>query len=229
MSGFLDRLASGVLRADRSIHPSVGSIWSAPRSVDAVESSSEILVPRAPRRADAPPRPPIQKRSRADAQNTVQTQPAPAPPAAQPAIAESVVFKPLVAVPQPDTLVAGKSELTMPPHRENLQREQAQHTDPDRPRPIVSPSHLVPATNSPALPVSANRTSPSFMTPQSPPSSRPLQSTQKPSSESDFIEIHIGRIEVLAAPQRAAQPAAPARPRKSVDLAEYLRRDRRAK
>jgi hypothetical protein len=227
MSGFLERLASGVLRANRAIHPSVGSIWSGPRNGEAIESSSEILAPQAPRRADAPPRLLIEQRPHAAAQNT--DQPKPAPPAAQPAIAESVVFKPLVVVPQQDTFVAGQSELTLPPHREELPREQEQHTNTVRPWPIVSPSHLVPTIKTPASPVSANRTSPSFMPPQRLPSSRPIQSAQRTSSESDSIEIHIGRIEVLAAPQRVAQTATPARPRKSVDLAEYLRRDRRAK
>jgi len=224
MSGFLERLASGVLRANSSIHPSVGSIWSAPRSGEAIESSSEIQTSR---RDDAPPRPPIEQRSHTAAQHTNQPQPAPAPSAAPPTPAESVVFKPLVAVPQQETFVAGQSELTLA-HREKLPREPEHDTNPDRLRPIVSPSRLVPATKTPTLPLSANRASPSFMPSQRPASSRP-QSAQRPSGESDSIEIHIGRIEVLAAPQRAAQPAAPARPRKSVDLAEYLRRDRRAK
>jgi len=46
--------------------------------------------------------------------------------------------------------------------------------------------------------------------------------------EPDKVEIHIGRIEVTAVPQEAPRPAA-TRPRKSLDLGEYLkRRDGRA-
>jgi hypothetical protein len=46
--------------------------------------------------------------------------------------------------------------------------------------------------------------------------------------EPDKVEIHIGRIEVTAVPQEAPRPAA-TRPRKSLDLSEYLkRRDGRA-
>jgi hypothetical protein len=46
--------------------------------------------------------------------------------------------------------------------------------------------------------------------------------------EHDKVEIHIGRIEVTAVPQEAPRPVA-ARPRKSLDLGEYLkRRDGRA-
>jgi hypothetical protein len=41
--------------------------------------------------------------------------------------------------------------------------------------------------------------------------------------EPDRVEIHIGRIEVTAVPQEAPRPA-PTRPRKSLDLGEYLKR-----
>jgi hypothetical protein len=41
--------------------------------------------------------------------------------------------------------------------------------------------------------------------------------------EGDKVEIHIGRIEVTAVPPEAPRPAA-ARPRKSLDLGEYLKR-----
>ena len=41
--------------------------------------------------------------------------------------------------------------------------------------------------------------------------------------EGDKVEIHIGRIEVTAVPPEAPRPAA-TRPRKSLDLGEYLKR-----
>jgi hypothetical protein len=41
--------------------------------------------------------------------------------------------------------------------------------------------------------------------------------------EPDRVEIHIGRIEVTAVPQETPRPA-PTRPRKSLDLGEYLKR-----
>jgi hypothetical protein len=76
------------------------------------------------------------------------------------------------------------------------------------------------------VPVPAGaRIAPSFP----PPSQRQAQPAPSLAEESDAIEIHIGRIEVLAAPPRPAQPAAPRPARKSLDLGEYLRGERRSR
>jgi hypothetical protein len=52
-----------------------------------------------------------------------------------------------------------------------------------------------------------------------------IQRRPTASAEPDEIHIHIGRIEVTAVPQSVPRPAAP-QPRKSVNLAEYLKRRR---
>jgi hypothetical protein len=53
------------------------------------------------------------------------------------------------------------------------------------------------------------------------------QQEPRAAHEPDEIQIHIGRIEVTAAlPQQPARPSAPPI-RKSTDLGEYLKRDRR--
>jgi len=54
----------------------------------------------------------------------------------------------------------------------------------------------------------------------------PLQAAQPP----DDIQIHIGRIEVVAVPPPAPQPRAPRAPDRSLSLDAYLnRRDRRTR
>jgi hypothetical protein len=61
--------------------------------------------------------------------------------------------------------------------------------------------------------------------------SQPVQripAAPKPSaSAQDQIEIHVGRIEIIAAPPPVAPVAAPRRSRSSVNLAEYLKRGER--
>jgi hypothetical protein len=54
-------------------------------------------------------------------------------------------------------------------------------------------------------------------------SSQPAPTVHSSPSQSDDIQIHIGRIEVVAVPQQAPRPAAPAT-RKGISLDEYLSR-----
>jgi hypothetical protein len=254
MSGFLQRLASGVLHAQRAIHPAVESIWSAPGisapgkmpapgAAEPIEFSSEVLTPPPPRRVDTPGPPgtqtPGQLHSIPHAQpegsnpasdRAVDSR-AQLPAIARTVIAEGVPFQPLVVPPQ------RKGVSTLPPEQQANEATQPsevnlhplihasppEHSGLKQQQSVETARSLVPAPRIPAPPRSPGAQAPSFRSP----SQRPAQSAQSLREEPDAIEIHIGRIEVLAAPPRPAQPAATKPARKSLDLGEYLRRDRR--
>jgi hypothetical protein len=243
MSGFLRRLAAGALHPQPAIHPSVGTIWSAaetmgrgtgaPAMEESIESTSEVLAP-PPGRTDAepsgahPPQPdPHLHIPRMHPQGSI-----PFPDrkahkhAMPPAIDEAAAFSPLVANPErrdvftpPQANSAAQSNPgILPPHGISPVGAGSQS-----PRRTEFTTPLVPAPRMPVPAISAVRTAPAFL----PPSQRPAQPAPSHAEERDAIEIHIGRIEVLAAPPRPAQPAAPGGARKSLDLGEYLRRERR--
>jgi hypothetical protein len=242
MSGFLQRLASSVLDAQRAIHPVVGNIWSAGEVTEpdvreplAAAEPFESSVP-LPRRADAPA-PAVTQPSTQQAA-APQIQPERSTPvsesavhhdAQEPAIVEGVAFQPLVASPQ-------HSEAIPPPPHPVTSPE---HTGPLPPQPVTSPKHTAPRPPHrieiarplmpvPPIPVPAPagaRKAPALQ----PLSQRQAQPAASLPREPDSIEIHIGRIEVLAAAPRPAQPAAPRPTRKSLDLGEYLRGERRSR
>jgi hypothetical protein len=83
---------------------------------------------------------------------------------------------------------------------------------------VAEPAQRAAASQSVVAPVAASRSDLSRR-----------QSFAQPAREPDTIEIHIGRIEVLATqPQQVQRP--PAQPaRKSLDLGEYLRRGGRTR
>jgi hypothetical protein len=250
MSGFLQRLASGVLHEQRAIHPAVGTIWSAPGitgpgmmewpgMAEPIQSSEDVRLPPSPRRADAPASPATQQFTQQPA--TPQMQPERIAPvsdsavrgdAEQPAIAEAITFQPLVASTQRRTV----STLPPAPHA-NETTEQSEAIPPPR-HPVISPENsphqmygiestqpLVPALRIAVPAMVGAHKAPSFL----PPSQRHAQLAQSVVEEPNSVEIHIGRIEVLAAPSRPAQTPAPRSARKSLDLGEYLRRERRSR
>jgi hypothetical protein len=218
MTGFLRRLASGVLHSERAIHPAVGSMWSAQRVAEAIESSGENLVP--PTRHADDPAPwmiqPIRDAMRGDAPHRAEP-----PTESRRNVAETAGFKPLVPLSQPNA--ASRTPDFARDH------EAFVPTGPGAPR---EPAHSQPALHAQSsfLPIATSRipAAPSPAGREAAPLSRPSQGAQPPASEHDAIEIHIGRIEVLAAPPPPAQPA-PRPARKSLDLGEYLRRDGRTR
>jgi hypothetical protein len=246
MSGFLERLAAGVLHEQRAVHPSVGTIWSAagtmgreleaPGTGQPLEISSEVVAA-PPRHADAPQPPATQPLQLHGIRHHPRMQPERSPRIAesegkrhaeQPVIDEAVAFRPLVVSPQ------RKDASALPPASRTDAAAQASESilthrlhapspdDAGSRHPNRIESTLVP----PRIPLpgpTASHTASPFL----PPSPRPAQPSPSHAEERDAIEIHIGRIEVLAAPPRPAQPAAPAPARKSLDLGEYLRRERR--
>jgi len=254
MSGFLRRLAAGVLHEQRAIHPAAGTIWSAagmtgpgimepPGTAEPIESSSEVRARPSPRRADAPAPPEKQQPTQHSTQQPAKPLRLPednAPvsdsavkrDAEQSAIAEAITFQPLVASPQRRAVAT-----LAPAPQANATTQQGEAASPPRHQ-VTSPEHtssqqipriestrpLAPGSRIPVPAIADARKAPSFL----PPSQRQARPPQSPAEEPDSIEIHIGRIEVLAAPPRPEQPAKPKSARKSPDLGEYLRRERRS-
>jgi len=242
MSNFLQRLAAGVMHPQRAIHPSVGSIWSAagvtgaettgpllsaPASPETVEFSSEMVVPPSPRPVSAPTTPaptepnfPLPKQPDLAPQRHAPIRTAfPHQNLERPSILEApartaVAFQPLVALPQKS---AGTAALFGPQSNEGIGQSAGILRPGLRPTAEQFPRLAVPPPRIPAPAAPSLR----------PPSGQTAQHAQSPTHEPDAIEIHIGRIEVLAAQPRPVQPAAPTPARKSLDLREYLRRERR--
>jgi len=239
MSGFLHRLAAGVLHPQHAIHPSVGTIWSAagmteaPGSGEPIESSGEVLVP-PPRRADAPAvngtrSPPERSPHLSDSDVHKHTEQPAVPgaialaPLVAPSEARVVSKRPLTAesaqsVEQTQSALPSRKHSSSPQDADTQQSHRIEPKEPLVPPRISSPRMTVPAMapvrRAPPIPL---------------PSERPAHPAGSPAEERDAIEIHIGRIEVLATLPRSAPPTAPARARKSLDLEEYLRGDRRSR
>jgi hypothetical protein len=230
MTGFLQRLASGVLHPESAIHPTVGTVWSAPGMTgpaEPFESSVDVGVPPLARGADAPALAATQPSIQQVVKSPIQSRRSAAiPETAVQALVEADDFQPLVAFPH------RKGVSALPPvphaaadpqqsHANSAVRPQA--TSPERTGPRPLPRIEVAR---PLVPAQAGApTAPSFL----PPSPRQAQPAPSLAQEPDSIEIHIGRIEVLAAPPRPAQQVAPRPARKSLDLAEYLRGNRRSR
>lgn len=204
MSGYLQRIASGVLHPERAIHPAVGSLWMPQRNAVRSEQFSEIMAPIVPRRsaqADA--------QQRHSALEHLSTEQRPAPDAPNPIEAKLEAFHPLVAT------------------RDATAAQARDGQDADTVAPRITFTPLVATSSHESLRQSRTLTPASI--PSRERSLRTVQLTPSPAPQPDEIEIHIGRIEVAAVlPQPAPRP--PARPaRKSLDLSEYLKRDRRSR
>jgi hypothetical protein len=224
MSGHLQRIAANVLSSARAFHPAVGSRWVAPSIRSAIETDSEALAPPVPYLTAA----------RVEDLTAAQEQQATARPAVEPPAPEAAPIyeskaipivteklQPLPGATNPDatfmSIAPAKNQATTSP--------QAAETKP-APRPTFTP--LLPEApreqkiTTPAVAITPTAS----LRNDKPTRSQPVaQSAREPGE----IEIHIGRIEVTAAlPQLVARPA-PRPARKSLDLGEYLKRDRRSR
>lgn len=259
MSGFLQRMASGVLHSKPAIHPSIGTLFAPPRSrdagIEAIETVSEFLVRPAQRHDDSPASTWAERgMTRENMTRTITgnvagppaESPAASPPAAGPAFAGAIDFEPLVALPQrsisaPQFIAHAPSPASA--HEESSTSAERPQTPEDRieinPDLKVNRQHqgqsahpgestIQPSTSLIAAPAAPARRDYASFASSAARAAAPAP-VQASSRSQDEIEIHIGRIEVLAAPPRPAQPAASKPARKSIDLVEYLRRDRRVR
>jgi hypothetical protein len=217
MRSYLHRMAANALSRERSIHPVLGSLWASQRSADSFEASGETLVPGT-------------KPQRAQGLEQLQV---------QPTRVDSVHIEQEQSPAErgPDVTPWSGPKEVMPIHPSSeAQRVHAISTlsgtaspaESDGGLPTVRPESqqrnfkpLVPESSQ-RVQASQNVAVPAVATPRIDSSRR--QALAQPAREPDSIEIHIGRIEVLAAQPQPAQrpPAQPAR--KSLDLGEYLRR-----
>ncbi|HTV13586.1 MAG TPA: hypothetical protein VME68_02650 [Acidobacteriaceae bacterium] len=239
MRSFLDRIASGVLHAQPAIHPSVGTLWSSPATKApammeplAPDTSAEVLAPPSPYPA-----------SRESHEAPTQARPLTEPPgsssqpselsqgdAEEPGFVERVAFHPLVTAQRPIATplraspadaATEQSVAAMTAQEPTVAATQRSRVLPVQTTESVQPLVPAPPVHTSAISAAGRRA------PDAAASPRRQQPANLPTDERDSIEIHIGRIEVLAAPPRPAQPAAPKPAPKSLDLGEYLRRERR--
>jgi hypothetical protein len=214
MSGYLQRIASGVLHSQRAIHPDVGSLWMPQRNAVPSEQFNETMAPIVPRRSTQP-----------DAQQTrsalahMSNKQEPDPPLQDLSARRQDASIPVESRLEPEHPPLVVRDATM------TQAREGQNADAAAPRATFTPLVATPSHESLPQP----RTFTPASTPVRERLQRTVQLTPPATPQPDEIEIHIGRIEVAAVlPQPA--PRLPARPvRKSLDLSEYLKRDRRSR
>lgn len=226
MNGYLQRLAASAIKPARSLHPTVGSRWAAASS-GVVEEASETLVPMAPRTGLIGVSSGGTARTSNLEQPMVETSHAARPeagPVDEPARggmeargegveAQRVRTDGRPAFPTEAARVSSSAE-------EGEEAAAAPTEAPAAPPRVFVP--LLPEVRGTAM--QARTLMPAGGQPVR---ARPMG--QAP-PEGDAIEIHIGRIEVTAArPQSSLPPAARPAARKSLDLGEYLKRDRRSR
>lgn len=222
MSSYFHRLASQVLRPASAIHPFVGTLWSPPHNVEPFESATELSIhPAASRTTQAEPIPhtqPLRSENNHEVAPHVETSHQIIAKSAQETVLSVTPILPLIE-PQPLSTQANISSI-------DATQEFAIETHSDTPRPLI-PQAPAQSQHLTLLSVAAAAKAPAAARANSP-LRQPLPAP--PAREPDEIEIHIGRIEVIAAqPPQQAPRVSPQAPRKSLDLGEYLRRDRRAR
>jgi hypothetical protein len=225
MKSYLQRMAASALSRDRAIHPVLGSLWAPAHHANSFEMSGETPVTstRPQRVKDAEQmRTPLQAQFQVEPTRMESMQGEKGQRFAE----QRSVFKPLL----------GAETVTPTQHSFEAQQVRAVGGVPYVPSqdeggsglgepqqrsftPLVADlAQQTYAAQSVTAPVSASRKDLSQR-----------QSFAQPAREPDAIEIHIGRIEVLAKqPQQVQRP--PAQPAlKSLDLGEYLRRGGRTR
>jgi hypothetical protein len=233
MSGYLERLVSAAMRPSRAIHPIVGSLYAAPRTQAAAMPGREESAESAPRAGDhgatmllrngETAGPLVQPLVRRESEPAVSrnfllersARPLPGrwerahhttPESAGQKIGaeRDVEFSPEAGKPG----TPGKRQRLTGLERGTFQPEGADSM------PLVPIRSAEAVQSGNAIGVSAGP---------------PLPSRRAPvrvdaTSEADEIQIHIGRIEVTAAPPADRAPAKPER--KSINLGEYLQQRR---
>ena len=220
MKSYLQRMAASALSRDRAIHPVLGSLWAPVHHANSFEMSGETPVTstRPQRIKDAEQmRTPLQAQFQVEPTRMESMQGEKGQRIAE----QSSAFRPLLGAqtvaPTQHSFEAQQVRTVGGAPLVPSQDEGASGLGEPQQRsftPLVAEFVQRDATpRSAAAPMAASRNDLSRR-----------QSFAEPARKPDSIEIHIGRIEVLATqPQQVQRPLAqPAR--KSLDLGEYLRR-----
>jgi hypothetical protein len=249
MSGYLKRLAAGARKPGGAIHPVLGSLYSAPATGNAFEDlpeAEEIVSWVAPTPAVTPVL--REAEERLLIKTALPEIPRPAP-MSRPLPATRPLMEPLEKLFEPrEEFRAGSTAPAAPP-LPNTPREAprqplalpgeatARVEAARRAEPLIpahQPERLLPYFEPPPGADNSRAANAVAVLRESPPRPLALQGRMPlafalPRGDSDTIEIHIGRVEVTAAPQAATRQAAPPA-RKPINLDEYLKRgDRRAR
>ncbi len=249
MSGYLQRMAASAARPQRRVHPLVGDMFSRPAERPVEEVGSAIA------RSDVHAhtvRPPVSERlpivhvefpgeTHSDIENGVRFSKPMLPARQEPSglvraenqLGEAEMVE--SAGVRGETPVVSSAEVAPRQPRMLLPDVIRRLTEPEAPQSGVPQTHLRSRTE-PGSSAEKDTVLPSIVEqltthPQGPSrrQSEPPLSAQRPHLPSGDIQIHIGRIEVIATPPPAPR-AAPGPVRRGPTLAEYLeRRDRRSR
>jgi hypothetical protein len=222
MKGFLQRVATNAVRPQAGIHPLAGSIYAGPMAQTPRDVVTEPDLPEEERLVASPqpdqhgiedprvePRGPLTRvreaRKRGDAQ----------PDEAFGRRGESfdaqlVSFRPLL----------GKADVR---NAERRYRAAAHSEGPDESDGAIEGAEPLRTRERKSGPVLPREFQGAFAIHQGYRAASDAFRRSAAEREPDRVEIHIGRIEVTAVPQETPRPPA-TRPRKSLDLGEYLKR-----
>ena len=224
MKGYLQRMAASAVRPQSGIHPLVGSIYAGRAFVDATRDAAAESGLHEEERWTTSPQPvgeernprvepdasPFRESAKSEVAQRGSEPPANAADRREGRIdAQRASFRPLLAAKAESAESSGYDSAPDGARQtrsgDGVEREDSASES--------SFGALLPRESRSALAVSGVRRARSEAFQHSIPTER----------EPDRVEIHIGRIEVTAVPQEAPRPA-PTRPRKSLDLGEYLKR-----
>jgi hypothetical protein len=221
MKGYLQRMAASAVRPQSGIHPLVGSIY-AGAFADATRDAAARSGLHEEERWTTSPQPvgeerdprvepdasPLLQSARSEVAQRGSEAPANAVARREGRIdAQGAPFRPLLAAAESESAESSGDNAA---NRERQVRSVAAFEREDS-EPESSFGALLPRESPMAISGVRHAKAEAFQ--HSAPAER----------EPDRVEIHIGRIEVTAVPQEAPRPA-PTRPRKSLDLGEYLKR-----
>jgi hypothetical protein len=225
MKGHLQRMAASAIRPQSGVHPLVGSIYAGRAFADATRDAAAEAGLHEEERWTTSPQPLGEQRDRwiePDALSLFEStrseiferrleRPATEASRQKERIdAQRAPFRPLLSAAETESAESSRYDSAGDGERQLRSNASFERDDSARESSFEA---LLPNESRSSLAVSSVRRAKAETFERSIPAER----------EPDRVEIHIGRIEVTAVPQEAPRPA-PTRPRKSLDLGEYLKR-----
>ena len=237
MSGYLTRMVAAAARPERRMRPFIGSIYAASQTDG--DQGGHVIDEQVTVRAAGPAAIPTTERP----VPRRETPPAKAGPAAAPSPSpeprERLAPMPLQpSAPAPIAAPAAEARAPSPPRRPTQSLAPARTQQPaEAPSPPIGEparierTHLVkkwceqpPEPAGAAAPQRSEIARPAPQSASTRPTSQPPRTRAQPVREAgEDVQIHIGRIEVIASPAAPAAPAPIRRPSRSTSLQDYLK------